>query len=323
MTALPSLRQLSYLVALADSRHFTLAAQACFVTQSTLSGGLQELERTLGAQLVERTRQRVALTDVGAEVVIRARALLAMAHDLADHAAQAARPMTGLIRLGAIPTIAPYLLPRLLRALREQHTALRTALREDQSAPLLARVREGSLDFALIALPYDTHGLRVQAVLDDELWLIAPTGDPALKRANLRVEAIDAQRLLLLEEGHCLRSHALTGCRLSESANPNGLEATSLATLVQMVEEGLGIALVPEIALKAGLIEGGSLIARPLAAPAPRRQIALVARDTSARGAEFDALAAMARSLFAAPRALRKPRAARQSAADQPSQLAS
>ena len=137
-----------------------------------------------------------------------------------------------------------------------------------------------------------------------------PEGDPALKRANLRIEALDAQRLLLLEDGHCLRSHTLEGCRLSERANPNGLEATSLPTLVQMVEEGLGIALVPEMALKAGVLEGSALVARPLAAPAPRRGIALVARDTSARTAEFDALAQLARQLFSTPRALRsRPRA--------------
>ncbi len=319
MTALPSLRQLTYLVALADTRNFTEAAQACFVTQSTLSGGLQELERTLGAQLVERTRQRVALTDIGADAVRRARDLLAMARDLCDQVAQAARPMTGLVRLGAIPTIAPYLLPRLVRALRDRHASLRAALREEQTEPLLARVRDGSLDFALIALPGDTAGLQVREVLVDELWLVAPAGDPALRRASLRIEALDSQRLLLLEEGHCLRTHTLEGCRLAERANPNGLEATSLPTLVQMVEEGLGIALVPEMALKAGLLEGSSLIARPLAAPAPRRTIAIVARETSARVAEFEALAVLSRSLFEAPariRRVRRTRATPRAAAD-------
>jgi len=298
MPALPSLRQLGYLVAIADTLNFTQAAQATFVTQSTLSGGLQELERTLGVRLVERNRQRVALTDIGSDVVTRARQLLAMAQDLTEHVARHAAPMTGLVRLGAIPTVAPYLLPRLLRALRESHPALRAALREDQTEPLLARVRDGRLDFGLIALPYDTHGLRVREVLTDELWLVAPGADPALRRDRLRVQALDAQRLLLLEEGHCLRSHTLDGCRLSERANPTGLEATSLATLMQMVEEGLGIALVPEIAVKAGLLDGSPLIARPLAAPAPTRRIALVARDTSARVEEFDAIAALAEALF-------------------------
>jgi LysR family hydrogen peroxide-inducible transcriptional activator len=313
MNSLPSLRQLGYLVALADTLHFTRAAERCFVTQSTLSGALQELERGLGARLVERSRQHVALTPAGARAVERARALLASARDLADEVASLARPMTGLARLGAIPTIAPYLLPALLRSLRDTHPALRLALREDQTVPLLARLRDGELDFALIALPWDTEGLQVAEVLTEELWLVAPRGDPALARAGLRADAIDPQRLLLLEEGHCLRSHTLAGCGLGERANPNGIEATSLATLVPMVEEGLGIALLPEMALKAGLLERTRLVARPLAAPAPRRGIALVARPTSARRAEFDAIAERVRllsSAVATPRSRRASRAA-------------
>lgn len=295
MSALPSLRQLGYLVALADTLNFTRAAERCFVTQSTLSGALQELERTLGGQLVERNRQQVRLTPAGERAVARAQDLLAAARDLADEVGSLTRPMEGLARLGAIPTIAPFLLPGLPGALRETHPRLRLALREDQTAPLIARLRDGSIDFALIALPWDTDGLRVEGLFVEELWLVAPRGDPALSRASLRVEAIDAQRLLLLEEGHCLREHTLTGCALRESANPGGIEATSLATLIPMIEAGLGIALLPEMALKAGLLEHTRLIARPLAAPAPRRTIALAARTTSARQAEFDAIAAQLR----------------------------
>jgi LysR family hydrogen peroxide-inducible transcriptional activator len=297
MTALPSLRQLGYLVALADTLNFTRAAQRCFVTQSTLSGALQELERTLGGQLVERSRQQVRLTPAGERAAARARGLLAAARDLADEVAGLACPMEGLLRLGAIPTIAPYLLPGLLGAMRDAHPRLKLALREDQTVPLLARLREGAIDFALIALPWDTDGLRVETVLIEELWLVAPRGDPALARASLRVASIDPQRLLLLEEGHCLREHTLAGCGLRESANPGGIEATSLATLVPMIEAGLGIGLLPEMALKAGLLERTRLIARPLAAPAPRRTIALVARQTSARQSEFEAIAAQARAL--------------------------
>jgi LysR family hydrogen peroxide-inducible transcriptional activator len=229
--------------------------------------------------------------------VERARALLAAARDLADEVASLADPMAGLARLGAIPTIAPYLLPGLLRGLRQPHPQLRLTLREDQTVPLLARLREGMLDFALIALPWDTDGLQVIEVMVEELWLVAPDGDPALSRAGLRVDAIDPQRLLLLEEGHCLRDHTLAGCGLRERANPNGIEATSLATLIPMVEEGLGIALLPEMALKAGILEHTRLLARPLAAPAPRRTIALVARPTSARRTLFEAIAAQARAL--------------------------
>jgi LysR family transcriptional regulator, hydrogen peroxide-inducible genes activator len=301
MAALPSLRQLRYLVALADTLNFTQAAEASFVTQSTLSGGIQELERVLGAKLVERDRQHVALTALGAEVVERARALLSMASDLVEHVQAASQPMTGLVRLGAIPTIAPFLLPPLLKTLRMQYPMLRVALREDQTERLLERVRAGSLDFALIALPYDTTGLRVEPVFTEELWLIALEGEPSAKRAKPTVAALDIDRLLLLEEGHCLRSHTLHGCGLTERANPSGLEATSVSTLVQMVDEGLGIALLPEMALRTGILGGTGVIARPIAAPAPTREVALVARATSARIAEFDALADIARGLASTP----------------------
>lgn len=302
MSALPSLRQLSYLVRLSEKLNFTQAAEASFVTQSTLSGGIQELERQLGAQLVERDRQHVRMTPIGDEVVARARVLLSMAGDLVAHVSSAAEPMTGLLRLGAIPTIAPFMLPTLVRTARERHPKLRIALREDTTARSLAQVRDGSLDFALIALPFDTSGLLVRELFDDELWLIAAEGDPAARPARPSVASLDTGRLLLLEEGHCLRSHTLEGCGLSERANTTGFEASSVTTLVQMVEEGLGIALLPEMAVRAGLLVGTSVIARPIGAPAPRRGIALVARASTARTAELDALAGIARTLERAPR---------------------
>ena len=183
MSALPSLRQLSYLVKLSEKLNFTQAAEASFVTQSTLSGGIQELERQLGVQLVERDRQHVRMTPIGDEVVERARALLSMATDLVQRASSAAEPMTGLLRLGAIPTIAPFMLPVLVRTARERHPRLRFALREETTARSLEQLRDGSLDFALIALPYDTTGLLVRPLFDDELWLIAAEGDPAVRPA--------------------------------------------------------------------------------------------------------------------------------------------
>jgi LysR family hydrogen peroxide-inducible transcriptional activator len=308
MSALPSLRQLSYLVKLAEKLSFTQAAEASFVTQSTLSGGIQELERQLGVQLVERDRQQVRMTPVGEQVVERARGLLSMAKDLVEHAAREADPMGGLLRLGAIPTIAPFMLPPLVRAGRERHPGLRIALREEPTARLLAQLRDGQLDFGLIALPYDTTGLKVRALFDEELWLIAAAGDPAAKPARPTVAALDPQRLLLLEEGHCLRNHTLEGCGLAERANASGIEASSVTTLVQMVEEGLGIALLPEMALKAGLLNGTAVVARPIGAPAPRRGIAMVARASTARAEAFDALAAIAATLGREPRR-RRPKA--------------
>jgi LysR family hydrogen peroxide-inducible transcriptional activator len=297
MSLLPSLRQLSYLVAVSESLNFTQAAASCHVTQSTLSGGIQELERLLDATLVERDRHAVRMTPVGEAVVDRARSLISMANDLVEHAAQAGRPMTGLLRLGAIPTIAPYLLPPLLRISRERHPSLRIALREDQTGRLLEQVQAGVLDFALIALPYDTNGLKLAALFDEELWLIALAGDAAARLVRPRVEQLDPQRMLLMEEGHCLRTHTLTGCGLGERANPGGLEASSVSTLVQMVEEGLGFGLLPEMAIRSGALNQTTVIARPIAAPVPRRTIAIVARQSTARGLEFEAIAAIARSL--------------------------
>ena len=291
--ALPSLRQLSYLVAVADRLNFTQAAQDCFVTQSTLSSGLKELERTLGAALVERDRQHVLLTPLGRTVVERSRELLGSARDLVGAVRAAAAPMTGLLRLGAIPTIAPFLLPPLVRAARTQHPDLKLALREDRSATLLDRLRAAELDFALIALPYDTAGLMVRELFAEELWLITGMPDGAHAPRRPKISGLDPERLLLLEEGHCLREHTLEACGLAERANPSGIEASSLVTLVQMVESGLGDALLPQMAIESGFLGRASVLPQRFAPPVPRRTIALVARPTTTRVAEFEYLAGL------------------------------
>lgn len=290
MRPLPSLRQLRYLVALAEHLHFTKAAEACFVTQSTLSAGIRELEAMLGPTLVERDRHSVRLTEVGLRVVQRARELLASAEDLADEAQGLADTLGGLLRLGAIPTIAPFLLPALLKDLRASLPELRVALREDTTANLLDRLRAGQLDVALIALPVDVDGLNVQPLFDDELWVVGPVDDAVLCADGTCVADTFAERLLLLEEGHCLRQHALAACSTKPRLRADGIEATSLLTLMQMVESGIGLALVPEMALRAGLLQSSALAARPLV-PAPRRKIALASRRTSARQAETERIA--------------------------------
>jgi len=290
MAALPSLRQLRYLIALAEHLNFTRAAQACFVSQSTLSTGLKELESTLGVQLVERDKQNVALTTVGHEVVTRARQVLAAAEDLSDFASDASRPMQGQLRLGVIPTIAPFLLPSVMPALREKFPALQLALREDLTAHLLERLRNRQLDFALIALPYHTGDLRVLPLYKDKFWLVGREKDPAITGKAIQLSRDWTERLLLLEEGHCLRDHALQACSATEVANVDGMEATSLLTLVQMVASGMGVALLPEMAIHSGLLNNLALKSRPLAPPAPERVIALVTRSTSAHMAEFEAI---------------------------------
>lgn len=291
MAALPSLRQLRYFVAIARELNFTRAAEACFVGQSTLSAGLKELEDVLGVRLVERDRQNVAITPIGLEILSRAKAILAASEDLLEYAINEGKPMTGTIRLGVIPTIAPFLLPNVLPDVRERFPNLKIALREDLTGNLLAKLAEHQLDFILIALPYETAGLLVKELFNDEFWLVAKEDDPALKGKEIHLPAKMADRLLLLEEGHCLREHTLQSCKRSDIKNADGMEATSLLTLLQMVESGMGIALLPEMAVKGGLLNGTTLVARPLAPPAPKRIIALVARASTTHLEEFQALA--------------------------------
>ncbi|CAM3697328.1 hydrogen peroxide-inducible genes activator [Polynucleobacter antarcticus] len=292
MMNLPSLRQLRYFVAIAQELNFTRAAEACFVGQSTLSAGLKELEELLATRLVERDRQNVALTPIGLEVLTRAKIILAASEDLVEFAIAVGKPMTGTIRLGVIPTIAPFLLPKVMPQLRASFPDLKIALREDLTANLLARLAEHQLDFALIALPYETSGLMVKELFNDEFWLVAKENDSALKGKQVHLPANMAERLLLLEEGHCLREHTLQACKRSDIRHADSMEATSLLTLLQMVESGMGIALLPEMAVKGGLLNGSSLVARPLSPPAPKRIIALAARSSTAHIDEFEALSA-------------------------------
>ena len=231
MTPLPSIRQLHYLLTLSEHLNFTRAAEACFVTQSTLSTGLRELEDLLGVKLVERDRQTVLMTPIGQEITQRARHILAATQDLVDSAAQMLAPMSGQLRLGIIPTIAPFLLPSALNYLRERYPQLLLALREDLSAKLIARLEDGQLDFALIALPYATGNLLVMPLFDDAFHVVAQKGDPEIRVKTIKASPELTRRLLLLEEGHCLRDHVLHACGKSASPSPLGMEATSLLTL--------------------------------------------------------------------------------------------
>lgn len=291
MAALPSLRQLAYLVALAERLNFRQAAEAQYVTQSTLSAGIKELERTLGVQLVERDRRHVRLTPIGAEVVRRARGLLAQAADLAEVARGAGEPLTGPFTLGVIPTIAPYLLPEALPALRRRHPKLALFLREDLTARLLEQVRDGGIDAALIALPFDTGELTVKKLFRDEFRYVARADDVWAKQPAVPIRQVPADHLLLLEEGHCLRDHAISACGARRASPEAAVSATSLVTLLQMVEGGLGATILPEMVIKAGVLKGTRLAARPIAGKAPARTIALAARATSPRLAGVELLA--------------------------------
>lgn len=291
MTALPSLKQLQYLVALSEQLNFTRAAESCFVTQSTLSASLRELEDILGVKLVERDRQTVLMTPLGQEIAGRARDILAATQDLVKRSAEAQAPMTGEIRLGIIPTIAPFLLPRILPGLRERFPALRLALREDLTANLLARLEEGLLDFTLVALPYRTNNLLVEELFDEPLWIVGRKTDPEVQAKAFAPSPTQTERLILLEEGHCLREHTLSACGKPSQRTAGRIEATSLLTLVQMVESGLGIALIPEMAIRSGLTDSPTLAIRPMTAASPKRTIALLARRSTSRHNEIKVLA--------------------------------
>lgn len=289
-SALPSLRQLQYLLALAEHRNFRIAADACFVTQSTLSAGIKELETTLGTQLVERSTRSMRLTAAGQEVVTRAQGIIAAAEDLASYAKGAREPFSGPLRLGVIPTIAPFLLPAVLAALRERYPALKPFLREDLTANLLERLRSGALDFALIALPYETGELEVRPLFEDKFWFVARDDDPLAAERTVSVRQLKPETVLLLEEGHCLRDHAIRACGRREGSG-SMLEATSLTTLLQMVEGGMGVTLLPEMTLKSGILNGTRLIARPFAKELPSRTIALALRRESGLRREADLFA--------------------------------
>ena len=290
---LPSLRQLRYLVVLAEHLHFRAAADACFVTQSTLSAGIKELEGQLGAQLVERDRRCVRLTPAGAAVVGRARVLLSQAADLVAEASASREPFAAPFRLGAIPTVAPFLFPRALPRLRKRYPGLQLFLREDLTVPLLERVHAGELDAAVIATPFATGSLALRELFGDEFWFVARAGDPRARARTMALARLDTSDLLLLEEGHCLRDHAISACGTRDGARVSGIEATSLPTLLQMVEGGLGVTLLPGLALRGGLLKATGLVARPFAAPVPTRTIVLAARASSARGRDLDLLASV------------------------------
>ncbi len=293
--SLPTLRQLQYLKLLREYGSFSRAAEAAHVTQPTLSAGIQELERALGGPVVERGRAGAIVTPVGAEAADRAEDILARAEDLVQAARSAGRPLSGRFRLGVIPTIAPYLLPRALPALRDRYRDLRLFLREDVTPRLIAALRGGSLDAALIALPYETQGLETARVGRDELLAATPVDHPLARGAEVEAEALASADLILLEDGHCLRDHALAACRVDgtpdRAREAEGFAATSLGTLVQMVGSGLGVSLVPAMAVEAGLTDAAAVSVRPLADRPAAREIVVAWRRGSSRGGEARLLA--------------------------------
>jgi LysR family transcriptional regulator, hydrogen peroxide-inducible genes activator len=289
MKNLPTLRQLQYLDALAHLASFSAAAESCHVTQSALSTGIKSLEDLLGTQLVDRTRRQAMLTDAGLSVLADARDVLTRTESLVDRAGLQRAPLSGSLRLGIIPTIAPFRLPRLLPALRKAFPKLKLSVREDMTAPLSARLAAGSLDVLLLALPCQTAGMETALIGHDSLHLAVPSKHPL--HGTARLPDLQHETVLMLEDGHCLRDHAMTACQIPASSLSQEVEASSLGTLLEMVAEGYGVTLVPGMALDAGLKDSRRIRYLPFKSPEPLRQIGLAWRENAPRRAEYQILA--------------------------------
>lgn len=292
MKHLPSIKHLQYLDALATTGHFGKAAAACHVTPSTLSAGIRELEAVLGAPVAERSKRHVLLLPVGLELAASARQIISEAESMVRRARSGSGLLTGEIRLGIIPTIAPYLLPQVLPGVRNTYPDARLLLREDQTDPLLSRLNDGQLDAAVIALPYKIDGLAHQTMFTDPFLFACHKTHPLASRKSIRDSELADEPLLLLEQGHCLRGHALDACQLAGSAFKSTFEATSLATLVQMVASGIGVTLLPQLLVDAGGLAGLDIKAIAITGGSAQRTIALVWRATTHWPDDFKALAA-------------------------------
>src|SRR3954449_9894621 len=294
---LPTIKQLQYLVALRQHGHFGKAADACFVTQSTLSAGLRELETLLNMTLVERTRRVVRFTALGEKLADKATRVLRETEELAEMARAEGQPLHGELRMGVIPTIAPFLLPAMLPGLRTEWPSLKLYLREETSQAACEALHRGQLDCVLLAFPFACGDADFAPLFDDRLFIAFPQGEAPNGEA-VDVDAIDENRMLLLEDGHCLKDHALSACNRPELRAHAAMMGTSLHTLVQMVDNGLGVTFVPSMAIEAGILDGTHVDAKPLRSEHPYRRIALIWRRSSPREDEFGMLAAALRRIM-------------------------
>ncbi len=297
-SSMPTLRQLQFLLALRAEGSFVAAAEAVGVTQPTLSAGIKDLETALGATLVERSRNGAALTAAGEEAAERAARALGEVEDMVRAVQAAGQPLAGVFRLGAIPTIAPFLLPRALPLLKGKFPKLRLQMREDLTHRLIEGLRARTLDAALIALPYEAHGIATAPIAEDEFFLLCPEGHELAKRNDLSPEQLESDELLLLEDGHCLRDHALSACQLAPGRRLSEVGATSLHTLVHMVAGGMGVTLLPKLAAEGGAAAGAHVAVRPFAEPLVGRSIGVAWRDGGQREEEARLLADVLRELF-------------------------
>jgi LysR family hydrogen peroxide-inducible transcriptional activator len=292
--ALPSLRQLQYLVLLHEHQHFGRAAEACNVTQSTLSAGLKELETVLGVRLVERSRRVVVFTALGINVVRRAEDLLLRARELSVVSHAGLEPLAGSFRLSIIPTIAPFLLPRILRSIRHAYPALEFKVHEEMSHDGCAGLSSGTRDCMILALPYDCGGFEYAALLEDPIVVAVRSDDLIARSVCIEPEDLPVERLLLLHEGHCFRDHALMACK-RPTYGPKSAPGASIHTLIELVQAGMGVMLLPQMAVDHGVTAGTDVVTRALAGPDAQRIISLAWRRNSPHCEGFALLAAKIR----------------------------
>ena len=295
-----NLKDLKYLVALADTGHFGRAAERTFVSQPTLSAQLKKLEDYLGVKLVERQPKNVQLTDVGRQIVALARRMLNEGDEIVALARHNANPLSGKLKVALIPTIGPYLLPRVMQKLRKALPDLGLLLYEHQTEGLLKRLRDGEIDLGVIALPANDEGLESRELYHEAFTVALPQHHPLAQKSTIKVSDLKDQTLLLLEDGHCLRDQALEVCSRVDIREPEDFRATSLETLRQMVVAGLGITLMPELAVESPFGSQRGLTVRPFGRPPPMRTVGAVWRRTSTRSTAIEAVCDVIRDVMAA-----------------------
>ncbi len=283
---LPTVKQLKYLIALGQHVHFGKAAEACFVSQSAFSVAIRELESTLGVQLVDRTNKRVTITAMGQDIIIQARLVIRDLESLMDMARVSTEPLSGTLRLGVIPTISPFLLPKILPLLRTQFPHLQLFLQENTTHKVYEKLMSGELDLIIIAFPYELRNVEKMTLFTDQFLLAYKKNSKFIQTQNIAVDGLQAESILLLEEGHCLRDHALSACKIRNLNKVSPFAATSLLTLIEMVEADLGITYLPEMAKNSPMLKNTNIKTQSMPKNS-HREIGLVWRTGSARAKEF------------------------------------
>lgn len=277
-------RALQYFVKLAELKHFSKAAEACFVSQPTLSTQIRKLEEELGVSLVERAPRKIMLTPVGEDIAHRARHVLRDIEHIKDAARGSKDPESGTIKLGIFPTLAPYLLPHVIPVIRRRYPELRLQLAEEKTEDILNMLDQGRLDAGLLALPVEQHGLEVEILFEEPFVMAMPASHPLCDKKSISLHDLEGEELLLLEEGHCLREHALAVCELAGAHERVDFHATSMETLRQMVASNAGVTLMPVLAVKPPIPSTDNIVLRPFNPPTPSRTIVLVWRSSSPLG---------------------------------------